>query len=75
VLLHDLDELLDIARIASDYERCKILDRPRDGARFPLERRLAPSEQAILIGLDAHEDPVAHLRMHNDRANIGDLQP
>ena len=72
VLLHDPDELLDVARIASDHERSEIS--PRDRARLPLERRLAPSAQAILIGLDAHEDPVAHLRMHDDGANVGDLQ-
>ena len=66
VLLHDLDELLDVARIASDHERREILDRACDGARFPLEGRFAPSEQAVLIGLDADENPVAHLRMHDD---------
>ena len=75
VLLHDPHELLDVARIAADHERSEILDRRRNRARFPLERRLAPSEQAILIGLDADEDPVPHLRVHDDRANAGDLQP
>ncbi len=74
VLLHDAHELLDVARIAADHEGSEILDRACDRARFPLERRLAPSEQAVLIGLDAHEDPVPHLRVYDDRANIGDLQ-
>src|ERR1700683_5335515 len=75
VLLHDPHEFLDVARIASDHERSEIVDRPRDRARFPLKRRLAPSEQAVLIGLDAHENPVAHLRVHDNRANVDDLQP
>jgi hypothetical protein len=66
VLLHDPDELLDVARIAADHERSEIVDRARDRACFPLERRLAPAEQACLIGLDAHEDPIAHLRVHDD---------
>ena len=66
VLRHDLDELLDVARVASDHEGREILDRACDGARFPLEGRFAPSEQSVLIGLDADENPVAHLRMHDD---------
>ena len=34
-----------------------------DRARVPLERGLAPAEQARLVGLDFDEDPVAHARV------------
>ena len=37
--------------------------RADDGARLPFQRRLAPAEQAGLVGLDPDEHPVAHFRV------------
>ena len=45
----------------------EILDGADDGAGLPFQRRLAPAEQAGLIGLDADEHPVAHLGVHHAR--------
>src|SRR5260370_18313259 len=74
MLLHDPNELLDVARIATDHQRSEIPDRRGERAGCPLKRRLAPSEQAGLIGLDAAENPVSHLRVDDDRAYIRDFQ-
>ena len=47
---------------------------PIDGAGLPFERGFAPAEQAGLVGLDAHENPVAHLRVADPRGDRSDLQ-
>jgi hypothetical protein len=67
VLLHYANRLLDVARIAPDEQRLQILDRADDGPRLPFKRRLAPANEARLIGLDAHEHPVAHFGVHDAR--------
>ena len=48
-----------------EQQRREILDGADDRAGLPLERRLAPAEQAGLVGLDADEHPVAHLGVHH----------
>ena len=73
VLLHDPHRLLDVARIAADQQRREILDGADDGARLPFERRLAPAVEARLVGLDAHEDPVAHLGIDDAGADVDDF--
>ena len=44
VLLHHSHQLLDVARIAANQQRLKVLDCSGDRPRFPFARRLAPSE-------------------------------
>ncbi len=66
LLLHDADGLLDVARVAPDQQRRQVLDGADHGARLPFERRLAPAEQARIVGLDPHEHPVAHLGIDHD---------
>ena len=46
---------------------------PDDGARVPLERRLAPAVEARLVGQDLDEDPVAHPGVADVRLDRGDL--
>ena len=54
-------------------QRRQVLDRADDRARLPLERRLAPAEEAGLVGVDADEHPVPHLGVDDERAYAGDL--
>ena len=70
---HDLVALLDVAGILPDQQRLEIFERADDGAGLPFERRLAPAEQAGLVGLDPHEHPVAHFRVADARRDRGDL--
>ena len=42
-------------------------------ARLPFEGRFAPAVETRLIRLDAHEDPVAHLGIHDTSRHRGDL--
>ena len=70
---HHLPEVFDPSRILTDQQRCEIFERAGDGARVPLERGLAPAEQAGLISLDLDEDPVAHARMADQWGNGGYL--
>ncbi len=58
--------MLDVSRVFSDEHRREILDGADDGAGLPFQRRLAPAEQAVLVGEDLHEDPIAHLRVDDD---------
>ena len=74
VLLQHPHGLFDVARVASDQKRREILDGPDHGLGFPLQRRLAPADEVGTVGLDTHEDPVAHLGVHNARRQAGDLQ-
>ena len=48
-------------------------DGPDDAARVPFERRLAPAEQAVLVGEDLDEDPVPHPGVADVRFDPGDL--
>jgi len=73
LLLHDPDELLDVARITPEEKRCEILDGAGHSARLPFEGRFAPAVETRLIRLDAHEDPVAHLGIHDTSHHRGDL--
>ena len=71
--VHHLPEVLDPRRVFADDQLGEILDRADDRARVPLERRLAPAEQAGLVGDDLDEDPVAHPRVADVRLDRGDL--
>ena len=59
--------------ILADEQRLQVLDRADDAARVPFERRLAPAEEAGLVGQDLDEDPVAHPRVADVRFDGGDL--
>ncbi len=65
VLAHDANKLLDIARIAMKHERLEIFYGADHGAGLPFERSLTPAIQSGDIGINPHEDPVAHLRVDN----------
>ena len=71
--IHHLPEMFDARRILPDEELREILDRAHDGARVPFEGRLAPAEQAGLVGLDLDEDPVSHPGMADEGSNGGDF--
>ena len=71
--VHHLPEVLDARRVLADEQLGEVLDRPDDGARVPFERRLAPAEQAVLIGEDLDEDPVPHPGVADVRFDRGDL--
>ena len=60
---HHLPEVLDPGRILPDDQLGDVLDRADDGARVPLERRLAPAVEPGLVGDHADEHPVAHPRV------------
>ena len=70
---HHLPEVLDPGRVLADDQLGEVLDRADDGARVPLERRLAPAVEPRLVGDDADEDPVAHPRVADVRLDGGDL--
>ncbi len=74
VLLQHAHGLFDVARVAAQQQRRKILDGADDRPGLPLQRRLAPSHEVGTVGLDADEDPVAHLGVHDTRRYAGDLQ-
>ena len=73
LLLHDPHGLFDVARITSDEQRRQILHGADDRARLPLQRGFAPAVKPWIVGLDAHEDPVPHLGIHDARAQARDL--
>jgi hypothetical protein len=66
--------VLDPRGIFAENERLEIVERAHYGSRLPLERRFAPTGEPWLVGFDVNEDPVAHLGIHNDAADTGDLQ-
>ena len=51
----------------------EVLDRADDRPRVPFERRLAPAEQAVLIGEDLDEHPVPHPGVADVRFDAGDF--
>jgi hypothetical protein len=67
VLVHDAQQLLDVAGITADDQGRQILDCPRHGTGLPFERRLAPAIESRLIGVDTHKDPVPHLCIDDER--------
>ena len=71
--VHHLPEVLDPRRVFADEQLREILDRADDGARVPLERRLAPAVQPGLVGEDLDEDPVPHPGVADVRFDCGDL--
>ena len=71
--VHHLPQVLDPRRVLADDQLREVLDRADDGARVPLERRLAPAVEAGLVGEDLDEDPVAHPRVADVRFDRGDL--
>ena len=70
---HHLPEVLDPRRVLADDQLGQILDGADDRPRVPLERRLAPAVEAVLVGDDADEHPVAHPRVADVRLDRGDL--
>src|SRR4029450_1239374 len=70
---HHLPEVLDPGRVLADDQLGDVLDRADDGARVPLERRLAPAVQPRLVRDDADEHPVPHPRVADVRLDGGDL--
>jgi len=58
--VHHLPEVLDPRRVFAHQQLGTVLHGPDDGPRVPLERGLAPAEQAVLIGEYLHEHPVPH---------------
>ena len=70
---HHLPEVLDPRRVLADDQLGEILDRADDRPRVPLERRLPPAVEPVLVGPHADEDPVAHARVADVRLDRGDL--
>ena len=70
--IHHLPQVLDPRRVLADDERREILDRADDSPCVPLERGLAPTVEAVLVGQHLHEDPVAHARMADVRLDLRD---
>ena len=64
MFLHHANRLFNIARIAAEQQGLQILHGADHASGLPFECRFAPAEQAGLIGLYAHEHPVAHLGVH-----------
>jgi hypothetical protein len=71
--VHELPEVLDAGGVLAEHERREVLDGADDGPRVPLEGRLAPAPEAVLVGAYAHEDPVAHAGVADVRLDGGDL--
>src|SRR5690606_40967657 len=61
--VHHLPEVLDPSGIFANQELRHVLDRADDGTGMPFQRRLAPAPEALLVGDDFHENPVAHFRV------------
>lgn len=55
-------------------ERLEILNGTEGSAALPLERRLAPPYKPEFIRIEAHEDPVTHLRVDNPRCDLNNIQ-
>ena len=70
---HHLPQVLDSRGVLADDQLREVLDRSDDGARVPLERRLAPPVEAGLVRHDPDEDPVAHPRVADVRLDRRDL--
>ena len=70
---HHLPEVLDPGRVLADDQLGQILDGTDDRPRVPLERRLAPAVETVLVGDDANEHPVPHPRIADVRLDRGDL--
>ena len=62
-----------VARVAAEKDRLEIGDGAGDGPRLPFERRFAPTNESVLVGEDADEDPVAQRGIDDMRLDRGDL--
>jgi hypothetical protein len=71
-VVHDAHALLDVPRVLADQQRLQILHRADHRPGLPFEGRLAPAIEPGLVGLDPHEDPVAHLGIDHAVADPGD---
>src|SRR3569832_243161 len=69
VLGHDLEAMLDVERVLADQHLLDIRDGADHRLGLELERRFAPADQAGNVRLDAHEDPVALLRVADPRCD------
>ena len=64
--------MFDARRIFTHHHGRKILDRSHQTARLPFERTFAPAVKSGIAGLDFNENPVAHLRIHDEISNRSD---
>jgi hypothetical protein len=66
--------VFDAARIEAYQQHSQVLDRTHNTFGLPLQRRFSPAVESRLVGLDFHEDPVAHPRIDYHRRDSGDFQ-
>jgi hypothetical protein len=71
--VHHLPQVLHPRRIFADQQLSDVLDCADDRPRMPLERRLAPAEEPVLVGQHLDEDPVPHPGMADVRFDAGDF--
>src|SRR5882672_8404412 len=60
---------LDVAGIAADDERFEVLDGAIHRPGLPLQCRFTPPIEPVDVRIDPHEDPIAHLRVHDPCAH------
>ena len=70
---HHLPEVLDAGGVFADDQFGEVFDRGDNAAGMPFEGRLAPAEQAGLIGEHLDEDPVPHAGIADEGFDLGDL--
>ena len=70
--IEDLPEVLDAMGVLPHDQRREVLDGAEHPAGLDLEAGLTPADEAGLVGLDAHEDPVAATGVDDGRAHSGD---
>jgi len=71
--VHHLPQVLDPRRVFADDELRQVFDRPDDGPGVPFQGRLAPPEEAVLVGEHLDEHPVPHPGVADVRFDAGDL--
>jgi len=57
--------MFDISWVFTFDQNCQVIDGTSDCARLELQRGLTQSIEAWYIGFNAHENPVAQLRIHD----------
>ena len=62
-----------MSRGSRPQQRLQVLYRTDHAACLPFERGLAPAYQPGLVGFDAHEYPIAHPGVNNQRVDVSDL--
>src|SRR5437899_1955047 len=71
--IHHLPQMLHARRILADDQLGQVRNSANDRAGMPLQRRLAPAEQPVLVGDNLDENPVAHPRIANMRFDANDF--